>query len=90
MNPQSISQSMKKRARLQRRKMLRYYKQVIDKVSFSAFLFEKELRKAIRSILPDDLPELAQWAYAKFGHIYGQILDSLLGRQESLAQLEKS
>ncbi len=59
--------------------MLAYYKQVIDKVSFSAYLFEKEMRKAVRAILPDDLDELRDWAFEKYESLYRSILERIFG-----------
>jgi hypothetical protein len=70
---------MRKAMLTQRRKMLAYYKQVIDKVSFSAYLFEKEMRKAVRAILPDDLDELRDWAFEKYESLYRSILERIFG-----------
>jgi len=55
--------------------MLEYFKTILAKVSFDKRLFEKELRKAIKSLISDELQELKNWCYAKFGHIYGSIID---------------
>lgn len=55
--------------------MLNYFKTILSKVSFDKRLFEKELRKAIKSLIRDELEELKNWCYAKFGHIYGPIID---------------
>lgn len=55
--------------------MLNYVKKVLTKVSFDARLFEKELRKAIKMLIGDDLLELKQWCYARFGNQYGAILN---------------
>lgn len=59
--------------------MLAYYKQVIDKVSFSAYLFEKEMRKAVRAILPDDIEEFRNWAFEKYDLLYRSILEKIFG-----------
>ncbi len=75
---------MKSKSLSHRRKMLEYYKLIIDKVSFSAHLFEKELKKAIRAILPDDMPKLMDWAYQKYGSVYRRILDALFKPQSTL------
>lgn len=48
-------------------KMLNYFKTVLAKVSFDARLFEKELRKAIKMLVADELQELRVWCYANFG-----------------------
>jgi hypothetical protein len=38
--------------------MLRYAKEILTKVSFDAQLFEKELRKAIKMLVNEELLEL--------------------------------
>ena len=43
------------------RAMLEYTKTVLQKVSFDARLFSRELKKAIERILPNELVELKQW-----------------------------
>ena len=48
--------------------MLNYFKTVLAKVSFDARLFEKELRKAIKTLMVDELQELREWCYANFGN----------------------
>ena len=55
--------------------MLEYFKTILSKVSFDGKLFEKELKKAIRSLVKDELRDLKQWCYDKFGHIYGSVLE---------------
>ena len=47
--------------------MLNYAKKVLTRVSFDARLFEKELRKAIKSLIADEVQELRNWCYANFG-----------------------
>ena len=41
--------------------MLEYTKTVLQKVSFDARLFRRELEKAIKRLLPNELEELKQW-----------------------------
>ena len=55
--------------------MLNYVKIVLTKVSFSALLFEKELRKAINLMIGEELNELRNWCYTKFGSEYEDILN---------------
>jgi DNA replication protein DnaD len=43
------------------RAMLEYYKTVLQKVSFDAKLFSKELQKAISKLLPFEIEELKHW-----------------------------
>ncbi len=43
------------------RAMLEYYKTVLQKVSFDAKLFSKELKKAVSRLLPNEIEELRSW-----------------------------
>jgi len=43
------------------RAMLEYTKTVLKKVSFDTRLFCKELKKAVKRLLPDELEELKHW-----------------------------
>ena len=56
-------------------RMLNYVKTVLSKVSFDALLFEKELRKAIKVLIADEVNDLRQWCYARFGNQYEAILN---------------
>ena len=40
-----------------------YTKEVLERVSFNAELFIKELRKAVRNLLPYEIESLKQWLY---------------------------
>ena len=51
-------------------KTIRELEEILDKK-----LFEKELRKAIHSVIGDELEELKRWCYTKFGHLYGNVLE---------------
>lgn len=55
--------------------MLKYVKEVLSKVSFDKELFEKELRKAFKLLMPFEIKELRNWCYQTFGHVYSPILD---------------
>ena len=55
--------------------MLNYVKTILSKVSFDAILFEKELRKAIQSLIEEEVRELKRWCYEKFKHLYEPILN---------------
>lgn len=57
------------------RKMLDYFKSILTRVSFDAKLFEKELLKAIKSLVADEVQELKGWCYANFGIQHTAILD---------------
>jgi len=58
--------------------MLEYVKTILKKVSFDRKLFEKELVKAIKVLLPKDLQDFKKWCYEQFGHIYNVILNKHL------------
>ncbi len=63
--------------------MLEFSKQILQKVSFDKFLFEKELRKSIKWIRKEELLVLQAWCLATFGHLYAeeirQVFDATLG-----------
>lgn len=63
--------------------MLEYFKTILSKVSFDRRLFEKELRKAIKTLVEKEVEDLKKWCYEQFGHIYGPVID----RQFVLAQV---
>jgi hypothetical protein len=56
-------------------KMLNYFKTILSRVSFDALLFEKELRKAIKSLIADEVQELRKWCYTNFGNEHEAILN---------------
>ncbi len=55
--------------------MLEYAKTILKKVSFDRNLFEKELKKAIKMLVPKELWEFKKWCYDQFGHVYQPILN---------------
>ena len=55
--------------------MLNYVKAVLTRVSFDARLFEKELRKAIKILLAEEVKELRNWCYEKFANEHQAILN---------------
>ncbi len=55
--------------------MLEYFKTILHKVSFDRFLFEKELRKAIKALVPAELVEFKEWCYKQFSSLYLSILN---------------
>jgi hypothetical protein len=61
-------------------KMLEYIKMILDKVSFDSNLFEKELKKGLKELLPVDMKELRNWCYEKFGKIYQTLLNKVFRR----------
>ena len=46
--------------------MLEYCKTVLAKVSFDKSLFEKELKKALQSLIPEEIKQLKEWCYSNF------------------------
>lgn len=55
--------------------MLDYFKTILTKVSFDAKLFEKELRKAIKNLIQEEIEELKKWCYANFGSEHQRALN---------------
>ena len=55
--------------------MLEYFKTILSKVSFDKRLFEKELRKAIKSLVEQEVDLLREWCYQNFGQQYQPILN---------------
>ena len=55
--------------------MLNYVKTVLSKVSFDALLFEKELRKAIKMLIAEEVNDLKRWCYTSFGQQHEAILN---------------
>ncbi|MBL3657700.1 hypothetical protein [Fulvivirga sediminis] len=54
--------------------MLEYVKTILTKVSFDSRLFEKELKKAIGSLIDEEVYELRNWCYSKFNRKYEHVL----------------
>ena len=52
------------------RKMLAYSKNVLNKMSFDIVLFKKELTKACKNLLEEEIEELMSWVMEKFGPQY--------------------
>lgn len=55
--------------------MLEYCKTVLVKVSFDKKLFEKELKKALKSLVPEEIKQLREWCYLHFSQ-HALILES--------------
>jgi hypothetical protein len=54
--------------------MLEYAKIILQKVSFDALLFEKELRKALADLGKDEPGKLYAWCMDFFGDTYPEII----------------
>ena len=63
--------------------MLEYFKTILQKVSFDPYLFEKELKKAVLSLIPQELREFRVWCYSTFGNVYSGILNKYLVASEA-------
>ena len=55
--------------------MLEYVKTVLTKVSFDKRLFEKELKKAIKALVDEEINILRAWCYQNFSNHYDLILN---------------
>jgi hypothetical protein len=55
--------------------MLEYFKTILSRVSFDKMLFEKELSKAVKALVPEELMEFKNWCYAQFGDLYQSVLN---------------
>ncbi|MCE7055111.1 hypothetical protein LZF95_10530 [Algoriphagus sp. AGSA1] len=55
--------------------MTEYVKTILQKVSFSKYLFERELRKGLRIISHTEIQEFKEWCYLMFGNIHQVILN---------------
>ena len=54
--------------------MLEYVKTILTKVSFDPRLFEKELKKAIKTLIADEIRELKNWCYTQFHDKHEKVL----------------
>ncbi|SFG89261.1 hypothetical protein [Pontibacter chinhatensis] len=63
--------------------MLEYVKTILVKVSFDKMLFEKELRKAFRVLVKEEIEQLKQWCYDQFSGVYLIILNRVFLKHQS-------
>lgn len=59
---------------------LDYVKVILEKVSFDAKLFEKELRKAIKTLITEEIKDLRTWCSEQFGKMYYQVIEKCFSR----------
>jgi hypothetical protein len=59
--------------------MLDYCKVILTRVSFDLQLFEKELKKAIRMLVGNEVLELRQWCYSTFNGQFSSVLNNCFG-----------
>jgi len=57
--------------------MLEYIKVILVKVAFDRMIFEKELRKGLDLLQPEERLKLKQWCYDNFVDRHLLILESL-------------
>jgi hypothetical protein len=58
--------------------MVELSKKILIKVSFDQYLFQKELKKAVRWIKDsDELHSFKQWCVLEFGHLYPSAIKSV-------------
>ncbi|MFC5412810.1 hypothetical protein ACFPMF_26025 [Larkinella bovis] len=62
--------------------MLEYIKTILQKVSFDKKLFEKELKKAIGLLIPEEVKQLKSWCYEKFSNLYLSVLNRCFYRRK--------
>ena len=62
--------------------MLDYVKMILLKVSFNKALFEKELRKSLKMLVPTEVPDFRNWCYQQFSRIYRKVLKRVFGAFE--------
>ena len=55
--------------------MLEYTKIILEKVSFDALLFQKELRKAFEWLKIEEAKELKMWCLHKFGAQHSDLVE---------------
>ncbi|OGX86526.1 hypothetical protein BEN47_12775 [Hymenobacter lapidarius] len=67
--------------------MLDYVKMILLKVSFNKALFEKELRKALKMLLPAEVPDFRSWCYQQFARVYRRVLKRVFGSLDAAALL---
>lgn len=60
--------------------MLDYVKTILVKVSFSKMLFEKELRKALRHVLPAELTAFRDWCYEQFARLHWTVMNRIFAQ----------
>lgn len=61
---------------------LAYVKLILEKVSFDKILFEKELRKGLNLLIPEEVIDLKNWCYSKFGSVYRAVLNRIFKKEQ--------
>lgn len=58
--------------------MLEYSKIILEKVSFDAFLFEKEFRKFRKLLQRGERSELEHWCHINYYTVYPDLISKLI------------
>ena len=66
--------------------MLNFSKQILQKVSFDANLFAKELRKLIIWSGDNNRNKLYEWCYKTYGDVYGEIINEVFHKTNTGAE----
>jgi hypothetical protein len=56
--------------------MLELCKEILVKVSFDKYLFQKELQKSINWIGSEEIRNFRTWVLSKFGRMYPEVIQS--------------
>ena len=62
--------------------MLEYFKIILSKVSFDPGIFEKELRKAMQTLIEEELTHLKEWCFSQFSE-HQLILDNCFNNSQA-------
>ena len=57
--------------------MLEYTKTILQKVSFSPYLFSKELKKSLKWLQGDEIPALEIWCLLTYGDLSPEIIQDV-------------
>lgn len=60
--------------------MLEFKKQILSKVSFDIHLFEKEIKKAVKWLMPHEILELRKWCLKNFKGEHRKVVEKCLVR----------
>jgi hypothetical protein len=60
--------------------MLELCKEILVKVSFDKYLFQKELQKSIQWIKTEEIRNFRTWVMSKFGGMYPEVIQTAFVR----------
>ena len=79
-----------KAIQLKNEDMSGHYLFILEKVSFDAQLFEKELLKSLTIINKEELKKFKKWCFIKFGRMYKKLLQKSFRMERKSGKLMKS